>query len=222
VDTTPPFALQGVTPPEGELSDKQTRILDFIQHFYAENQRPPTNREIGRGVGIRSTSHVNYHLRILEEKGRIERIRNTSRGLRLKTTATHDGDTLAVRLMGRIAAGQPIETATTHDEVVMIPAEYAGADEAYALRVSGDSMVDELIGDGDLIVVRPYPSPQDGDVVVATISDGHGGTSATLKRFYREKERIRLQPANSAMQPIYVDPDKVTIQGRVMAVLRKL
>src|SRR5258708_5930738 len=125
MEMTPPYALQGVNPKEDALSDKQARILDFIQGFHAKNQRPPTNREIGKGVGIRSTSHVNYHLRILEEKGYIERIRNTSRGLRLKTGLTTDNEVHQVKLLGRIAAGAPIEAVTFGDEVVAVAAEYA-------------------------------------------------------------------------------------------------
>src|SRR5581483_6164417 len=168
-------------------------MLDFIQTFHAKNQRPPTNREIGRGVGIRSTSHVNYHLRILEEKGFIERIRNTSRGLRLKSPLHVDNEIRAVPLLGRIAAGQPIEAVTSNDEVVPVSAEFA-PEGTYALQVRGQSM-----------------------------TDARGANpEATLKRFYREDDRIRLQPANSQMEPIYVDPEHLQIQGRVMAVLRKL
>src|SRR5581483_262623 len=100
-------------------------MLDFIQTFHAKNQRPPTNREIGRGVGIRSTSHVNYHLRILEEKGFIERIRNTSRGLRLKSPLHVENDVRIVPCLVRIAAGQPIEAITTNDEVVAVAADFA-------------------------------------------------------------------------------------------------
>src|SRR5579859_4968598 len=121
----PPYALQGVTPHEEELSDKQARILDFIQGFHAKNQRPPTNREIGRGVGIRSTSHVNYHLRILEEKGRLERIRNTSRGLRLKSGFHTEGEMRMVPFWGHIGAGSPIEAVGINDEVVPVAADYA-------------------------------------------------------------------------------------------------
>jgi repressor LexA len=222
VENTPPYALQGVAPKEAELSDKQARILDFIQGFHAKNQRPPTNREIGRGVGIRSTSHVNYHLRILEEKGRIERIRNTSRGLRLKSGLATEHDVRMVPFWGRIAAGAPIEAVGIQDEVVPVAAEYA-PEGTYALKVKGQSMIDALIDDGDIIIVKPVQTAENGEMVVATLTDTKGANpEATLKRFYREKDRIRLQPANSQMAPIYVQPDQVQIQGRVMAVLRKL
>src|SRR5437870_13714067 len=125
MQNVPPYALQGLPPNDDGLSDKQARILDFIQTFHAKNERPPTNREIGRGVGIRSTSHVNYHLRILEEKGHIERIRNTSRGLRLKGPLHNEHEMRMVPLWGTIAAGQPIEAIGLNDELVPVSAEYA-------------------------------------------------------------------------------------------------
>jgi repressor LexA len=222
VETTPPYALQGVTPKEDDLSDKQARILDFIQTFHAKNQRPPTNREIGRGVGIRSTSHVNYHLRILEEKGHIERIRNTSRGLRLKTGIHAESDVNDVPLIGRIAAGQPIEAITTGDELVRITGDFA-PEGTYALRVRGQSMIDALIDDGDIVIVEPTPTAENGDMVVAQVWDStHSHPEATLKRFYRENDRVRLQPANAQMEPIYVEPERVEIRGRIVSVLRRL
>src|SRR5581483_8989114 len=201
MEMTPPYALQGVQPKEDELSDKQARILDFIQNFHAKNQRPPTNREIGRGVGIRSTSHVNYHLRILEEKGFIERIRNTSRGLRLKTGAHNENELRHVPFWGRIAAGAPIEAVGLNDEVVPVAADYA-PEGTYALKVKGQSMIDALIDDGDIVIVQPTNTAENGEMVVALLTDSKGmHPEATLKRFYREKDRIRLQPANSQMQP---------------------
>ena len=223
VNPTPPFALQGVPTGGEELSDKQARILDFIHVFHAKNERPPTNREIGLGVGIRSTSHVNYHLRILEEKGFIERIRNTSRGLRIKAPAGQaPSQVFAVPVLGTIAAGQPIEASSSYDEVISVSGDFA-SDGVYALRVRGQSMIEDLIADGDLVVVRPQEVAEDGDMVVALLASNHGEASeATLKRFYREPGRIRLQPANAAMAPIYVEPDRLSIQGKVMAVLRKL
>jgi len=222
MESKTPYALQGVAPNEEALSDKQARMLDFIQGFHAKNQRPPTNREIGHGVGIRSTSHVNYHLRILEEKGFIERIRNTSRGLRLKSGMHNENEVRQVQLWGRIAAGEPIEAGGINDEVVAVAAHYA-PEGTYALRVKGQSMIDALIDDGDIIIVEPVQTAENGEMVVATLTDSLGAQpTATLKRFYREKDRIRLQPANQQMQPIYVDPDRVHIQGRVVSVLRKL
>jgi repressor LexA len=222
VETKTPYALQGVMPAEEDLSDKQSRMLNFITTFQAKEQRPPTNREIGRGVGIRSTSHVNYHLRILEEKGYIERIRKTSRGLRLKAPVQTDKEVHEVELWGNIAAGQPIEAAPAHDEVVPITAEFA-PEGTYALRVRGQSMIDALIDDGDIVIIEPTETAENGEMVVALLTDSLGlHPEATLKRFYREKDRIRLQPANQQMQPIYVAPDRVEIKGRVISVLRRL
>src|SRR5581483_6449418 len=135
-------------------------------------------------------------------------IRNTSRGLRLKSPLHVENEIRAVPLLGRIAAGQPIEAVTSNDEVVPVSAEFA-PEGTYALQVRGQSMIDALIDDGDM--------------VVATLTASRGANpEATLKRFYREDDRIRLQPANSQMEPIYVDPEHLQIQGRVMAVLRKL
>ncbi|HLG73336.1 MAG TPA: transcriptional repressor LexA [Chloroflexota bacterium] len=222
MEVTPPYALQGVRPNEEDLSDKQARILDFIQTFHAKNQRPPTNREIGRGVGIRSTSHVNYHLRILEEKGHIERIRNTSRGLRLTSPMQAESELRKVPLFGRIAAGAPIEAIHSEDELVPVPGDFAPG-ESYALKVRGQSMIDALIDDGDIVIVQPTATAENGDMVVAHLLDTRGANpEATLKRFYREKDKVRLQPANSQMQPIYVDPDRIEVKGKVVAVLRKL
>src|SRR5579872_2257529 len=129
-------------------------MLNIITAIQAREQRPPTNREIGRGVGIRYTSHVNYHLRILEEKGHIERIRNTSRGLRLKAGLHTDNDVRMVPFWGRIAAGVPIEAVGINDEVVPVAADYA-PEGTYALKVKGQSMIDALIDDGDIVIVQP-------------------------------------------------------------------
>lgn len=222
MEVQPPYALQGVQPAEEGLSDKQARMLDFIQTFHAKNQRPPTNREIGRGIGIRSTSHVNYHLRILEEKGFIERIRNTSRGLRLTGGVHSEHEVRQVPFWGQIAAGQPIEALGVTEEVVPVAADLA-PEGTYALRVKGHSMIDALIDDGDVVIVQPAQTAENGEMVVATLSDARGANpEATLKRFYREKDRVRLQPANSTMQPMYVEPERLRIQGKVIAVLRRL
>lgn len=225
METKTPYALQGVTPAEEDLSDKQSRMLNFITAFQAREQRPPTNREIGRGVGIRSTSHVNYHLRILEEKGYIERIRNTSRGLRLKAPAVlhEEKANNDVPLWGSIAAGQPIEAIGLNDDVVPITAAAYAPGDTYALRVRGHSMIDALIDDGDIVIVEPADTAENGEMVVAYVTEPGGSSpEATLKRFYREKDRIRLQPANQQMQPIYVSPDRVQVKARVVSVLRRL
>jgi repressor LexA len=206
------------------LSDRQRRILQFISDYIAEHDRPPTNREIGQAMGIASTGHVDYHLSVLAKKNYIEREANTSRGLRL-TAASEPHPrrrVYHVPVVGHIAAGAPIEAITDPNDAVELSDDIASED-AYALRVRGTSMIEDLIADGDLVVVKPTQTADNGDVVVALLTSGaseHG--EATLKRYFREKERIRLQPANHTMAPIFVRPEDVKIQGRVIALIRQL
>ncbi len=206
------------------LSERQRQILDFISAYLAEHDRPPTNREIGQAMGIASTGHVDYHLSVLAKKGYIEREANTSRGLRL-TPASEPHPrrrVYNVPVIGRIAAGEPIEAISDPNDAVELGGDFA-TEDAYALRVRGTSMIEDLIDDGDLVVVRPAQTASSGEVVVALLTSGaseHG--EVTLKRYFREKEHIRLQPANSAMQPIIVRPEDVQIQGKVIALIRQL
>src|SRR5205085_10872472 len=165
-------------------------------------------REIGKAMGIASTGHVDYHLSVLAKKGYIERESNTSRGLRLTTVAEpHPRRRLYhVPVMGLIAAGAPIEAISDPNDAIELGDEFA-TDDAYALRVRGTSMIEDLINDGDLVVVKPTQTATNGDTVVALLTNGpseHG--EATLKRYYREGDRVRLQPANHTMQPIIVRP----------------
>jgi repressor LexA len=206
------------------LSDRQRQILEFISHYIEEHDRPPTNREIGQAMGIASTGHVDYHLSVLSKKGYIEREANTSRGLRLTPVgAPHPRRRVYhVPVVGRIAAGEPIEAITDPSDAVELGDDFA-TEDAYALRVRGKSMIEDLIDDGDLVVVQPAQTAANGEVVVALLMNGpseHG--EATLKRYYHERDRIRLQPANQAMQPIYVRPEDVQIQGKVVALIRQL
>lgn len=206
------------------VSDRQRQILDFIARYLQEHDRPPTNREIGQAMGIASTGHVDYHLSVLTKKGYIEREPNTSRGLRL--TSSIEVSPLRrvhhVPVVGYIAAGAPIEAITDPNDAVELSSDLA-AEDAYALRVRGKSMIEDLIDDGDLVVVRPTQTANNGEVVVALLTNGpseHG--EATLKRYYRERDRVRLQPANKDMQPIIVKPDEVQIQGTVIALIRQM
>jgi repressor LexA len=206
------------------LSDRQRQMLDFISGYIAEHDRPPTNREIGQAMGIASTGHVDYHLTVLAKKGYIEREANTSRGLRLTPVSEpHPRRRVYnVPVMGLIAAGAPIEAITDPNDAIELGDEFA-TDDAYALRVRGKSMIEDLIDDGDLVIIRPSSTANNGEVVVALITDSgseHG--EATLKRYYREADRIRLQPANQTMKPIYVKPDDVQIQGKVIALIRRI
>jgi repressor LexA len=206
------------------LSDRQRQILEFISGYIAEHDRPPTNREIGQAMGIASTGHVDYHLTVLTKKGYIEREANTSRGLKLTAVSEpHPRRRVYhVPVVGRIAAGAPIEAISDPNDAIELGDEFA-TEDAYALRVRGKSMIEDLIDDGDLVIVRPAETATNGEVVVALLTNGpseHG--EATLKRYYREKDRVRLQPANQTMQPIYVRPEDVKVQGRVIALIRRV
>ncbi len=206
------------------LSERQRRILEFIARFQQRHGYPPTVREIGQEVGISSTSVVDYNLRSLERQGHLRRDREISRGLELTNTPSPQAarGTLRIPIVGRIAAGEPIEAVQGHQEEIELSEQLCTAG-CYALRVRGQSMIEDLIGDGDLVVVRPQESADDGDIVVALLTDGPTPEGrATLKRLYRERDRVRLQPANSSMEPIYVDPEGLRVQGRVVAVIRQL
>src|SRR5579875_1933493 len=199
-----------------KLSDPQARIYAFIEEYTRREGCPPTNREIGQEVGISSTGHVDYHLSVLEKKGYITREPKKSRGIRLARQVQ-----TGLPITGVIAAGQPLIFAETTNETLDLTS-HAHKHE-YVLLVKGQSMIEDQIADGDYVLVDPNSYVNDGDIVVAThkaANDGAG--AATLKRLYRERGRIRLQPANAAMEPIYIsaaewDAEWV-IQGRVTAV----
>lgn len=200
-----------------EMSDIQSRILDFIESYTRKEGRPPTNREIGSAVQIMSTGHVDYHLTVLARKGYIERERKKSRGIRLVRAQEQRG----LRMYGKIAAGQPLDIFTDVQE----PLDLAAHTREYVLEVQGTSMIEDHIYDGDYVLIMPAETANDGDIIVATCMTSNGGNgAATLKRFYRERDRIRLQPANSEMDPIYVPAkewdDDWKIQGTVTAVFR--
>ncbi len=206
------------------LSDRQQKMLKFISGHIERHDRPPTNREIGEAMGIDSTGHVDYHLAVLATKGFIEREANTSRGLRLTAAAEpHPRKRVCqVQVQGLIAAGAPLEAVSDPYDEIGLPYDIVGHD-AYALRVRGKSMIEDLIDDGDLVVVSPADTANNGDMVVALLTNGaseHG--EATLKRYYREGNRVRLQPSNAAMKPIYVRPEDLRIQGKVIALIRQV
>ncbi len=206
------------------LSERQRRILAFIARFQQQHGYPPTVREIGREVGISSTSVVDYNLRVLEGRGYLRRDREVSRGLELTGAADYFSarGLIRVPVLGRIAAGEPIEALPGHLEEIELPRQLCSAG-CYALKVKGRSMIEDLIDDGDLVVVRPQESADNGEIVVALLTDGPTPEGrATLKRLYRERDCIRLQPANSTMEPIRVDPSEVRVQGKVVAVIRQL
>lgn len=200
------------------LSNLQTEIYDFICDYIQREGRPPTNREIGGQVKIESTGHVDYHLSVLEKKGYIERDRKKSRGIRV-TRQQPRGLVVA----GTIAAGQPLEIALDQATERL---DLGVHSREYVLRVQGTSMIEDQISDGDYVLVDPEAYVGDGDIIVATQRTGSGeAAAATLKRLYREKDGVRLQPANATMRPIFVaaaewDSDW-EVQGKVTAVYRR-
>lgn len=206
-----------------KLSERQRRIIGFIEGYTEEHGYPPSIREIGQAVGISSTSVVDYNLRILEREGYIRRDREISRGLELVGAPSRrrsGPQFVRVPVVGRIAAGEPIEALNGEQDSLDLPAGFA-PDGCYALRVKGTSMIEDLIDDGDLVIVRPQETAENGEKVVALLlNQGIAEGVVTLKRLYRERGRVRLQPANATMEPIYTRPQDVRIQGKIVAVIR--
>jgi repressor LexA len=201
-------------PIERPATERQRRILEIIREFTAERGYPPSVREIGERVGLSSSSTIHAHLKALERRGLISRDPTKPRALR--AGALPPQEALVVPILGRVAAGVPITAQEDVEGEFLLPSHFAPrASDAFMLRVQGDSMVDAAIVDGDLILVRPQPTAENGEIVVAMV-DGE----ATVKRFYRESGRIRLQPENQKMAPIYASD--VEIVGRVEAVVRRL
>jgi repressor LexA len=201
-------------------TEKQQKILDVIREFTSEMGYPPSVREIGERVGLSSSSTVQSHLKTLERRGLLRRDPTKPRALvpsdLVRSAAVERGPaSVSLPIVGRVAAGVPITAAENLEDTFVLPASFVRRDGAFMLRVKGDSMVDAAILDGDLIVVDPQPTAENGEIIVAMI-DGE----ATVKRFFREAGRIRLQPENRHMEPIYADD--VTVVGRVEAVVRRL
>jgi repressor LexA len=208
------------------LSERQSKMLSFLRTFTLDNGYPPTIREIGKAVGISSTSVVNYNLDALQRAGYIYRDRTVSRGIRLAEgleELSHSIGLVRIPLLGHIAAGEPLQVFTegySSDDTLELPRDLVPTDEGiYALKVEGTSMIDALINDGDLVVMRHTETAKNGDMVAAWLKNEE---ETTLKRFYHEGSRIRLQPENQTMDPIYVDPENVEIKGRVVTVIRQL
>lgn len=201
------------------------RILDAIGELTVSNNRPPTNRELGQYLGGKSTGHIDYHLRKLKEQGKIHHDPKKSRGISLAGALERDvmpsfGGQVPV--VGTIAAGRPIEAVLDRDTYVTVPG-ITDTKSLFALRVRGKSMIEDLIDDGDIVVCRPQDHADDGDTVVALILSGPSESGeATLKRFYRDSERVRLEPRNPTMSPIFVHPEDLRIQGKVVTVIRQM
>jgi len=204
------------------LSTRQEAILGFINEFLQENGYPPTIRDIGKAVGISSTSVVNYNLNILERAGHIARDPEVSRGLRLVGQSMDRDDVIMLPLLGRIAAGDPIPVpgdAVPEEHLELARGIVKDGESLFALQVQGESMIDALVNDGDIVVMKHQEVAENGDMVAVWLRDKE---ETTLKKFYHEGSRIRLQPANPTMQPIYASPDNVQVQGKVVMVIRQL
>jgi len=207
------------------LSGRQQRILTFISEFIADRGYPPTVRDIQAGCSISSTSVVDYNLNILVQQEYLRRDAEVSRGIGLNSTKLKK--LVSVPLVGFIAAGEPIPVpdATAWDnlanaETLELSDDFLkGRRQIFALKVKGNSMIDALVDDGDIVLLEPTGTVQDGQMVAAWLKEKE---EVTLKKFYREADNIRLQPCNSQMAPLYIHPDNLEIQGRVVAVLRQM
>ncbi len=197
-------------------TERQARILEVIHRFTDERGYPPSVREIGERVGLSSSSTVQSHLKALEKRGLIHRDPTKPRALATgRLGERRSAEYGVIPIIGKVAAGTPITATENVEGEFVVPADLARRPDTFMLRVQGDSMIEAAILDGDLIVVSPQPDARNGEVVVAMV-DG----DATVKRFYREAGRVRLQPENRTMAPIYADD--VTVIGRVEAVVRRL
>ena len=228
------------------LGDRHRKILEELERFQTRNGYPPSIREIGRRTGISSTSVVNYYLDQLESEGYIERDRNVSRGIRVvkpypgsaaeQIMETARGvqqavqDLLRVPIVGRIVASEPVPVPASdfsyYDAESMVdvarsllPSREKG-DDLFALEVQGDSMIDAMVNDGDIVIMKPAQEARNGEMVAVWLM---GADETTLKYFYKEDSRVRLQPANPTMKPIFIDdPSNVKIQGKVVMVIRQV
>lgn len=203
------------------ITRRQREVYDFISRFQREKNYSPSYEEIGKGLNLNSLATVHKHITNLEKKGLLTRDYNRSRSIdllppkgKLKQSMSVNTD-LVLPLLGRIAAGRPIEAVQNNETISL--ADFVRSKEVFVLEVRGDSMQDEAILDGDYVLVEKSRTAHNGDIVVALVDT----SDATLKRFYREGDNIRLQPSNASMKPIIVPAAFVEIQGRVIGVLRK-
>ncbi|MBP6979630.1 transcriptional repressor LexA [Candidatus Curtissbacteria bacterium] len=199
------------------LYKRQKQILDFINQYVSVNGHSPTLQEIADALSLRSLATVHEHLQALSRKGIIRRFEGSVRGIEVLDKKIGDSlQGIELPLLGFIAAGAPIEPYTDPNATFSVsPALVSAKKRSYVLQVKGDSMIEDGILDGDFVVIEEQNVANNGDIIVALLENG----VATLKRFFKEKDRIRLQPANSTMKPIYAK--KVTVQGKVVGVIRK-
>jgi repressor LexA len=198
------------------VTRRQKEILDFLGRHIERKGYAPTIEEIGEHFGLTSLATVHKHLTNLQGKGLIKREWNRSRALELVPTQVKV-QAIELPLLGRVAAGSPIE-AISGTETIFVPEDMVGRKETYVLQVKGDSMIDEQIRDGDYVIVESRKTARDGEMVIALLE----GERATLKKMYREGGgKVRLQPANARLKPIFVDQDDLQVQGVVIGVLRR-
>lgn len=202
-----------------DLTKRQQEILDFIEEYGAQHGYPPTVRDIGKAVGLASSSTVHQHLANLEQLGMLRRDPSKPRALELLHRVVRDAGAMVrpagLPLLGTVAAGQPVLAEGNIEDYVSVPQAAGGDDGTFLLRVRGESMRDAGIIEGDLVVVRSQEHAANGEIVVALI-----GEEATVKRYFREADHVRLQPDNAAMEPIR--SSDVRILGRVVGVMRSL
>jgi len=202
------------------ITERQQEILDFIKSMVVERGMPPTMREIGEYFGIRSTNGVEKHLVALERNGLIVRERGTSRGIMLPGSRRERSQVGTIPLLGRVAAGMPVLSPENREGDITVDFSMFAirtADKVFALAVRGESMIEAQIKDGDTVIVKEQSTVQNGDIVVA-MADGE----ATVKRFYREGPKVRLQPENKTMKPMVFDKGDLRIIGKVVGMLRKV
>lgn len=215
---------------KGKLSERQKGIIDFIRSFQHDNGYPPTIRQIGEAVDISSTSVVNYNLNKLEKDGYLTRDLKVSRGLRLvespDVASSMFSNIVRIPIAGRIAAGQPIpipnaSEAFAPDDALELTRNIVKdpPENLFALQVRGDSMIDAMVNDGDIVVMKRQETARNGEMVAVWLADRE---ETTLKHFFQEGNRVRLQPANPTMQPIYADSKNVRVQGKVVLVVRQM
>jgi len=204
------------------VSDTRQRIVDFIRNFVESKGYAPTMGEIQEALVLSSKSLVEYHLKALQEEGVIDRVPELARAMDISGVGKR---ARAVALLGRIAAGQPIPVPTEDtwhmvpEEMVEVPADMLPSGiRAFALRVQGKSMIDAFVDDGDIVILETTAAPENGQMVAVWLPNSQ---EVTLKKIYYEPNRIRLQSANQKMKPIYVVPEDIEVQGRVIAILRK-
>lgn len=197
------------------LTERQRDILGFIRDYQKAKGVAPTHREICEHFGFSSYGTVYKHLSLLQKKGLIRRDWNQKRGVELVESQPEEPTTLSLPFLGYIAAGQPLDVVASN-ETIHVPFELTSRGENFVLKVRGDSMIEDGIHDGDFVIIEQRPTAENGEMVVASVSG-----DVTLKRFYKEGRRVRLQPANSSMAPIYARAEDVRVQGIVVGLMRR-